>query len=99
MDMNKLMQQAKELQTKVADAQAQLSETTVKGIAAGGLAIAELDGKYNLRKLTLAPDLMKEALDDIAAIISAAFTDAKDKVDTLVDKVMGDATGGMQLPS
>lgn len=98
MDMNQLMQQAKELQEKVANAQAALGEMVIKGIAANGLAIVELDGKYNLKKLTLAPDLFKETPDDIAAIISAAFSDAKAKVDATIDKVMGDATGGMQLP-
>ena len=96
--MNALMKQAKELQEKVAEAQAALATMSIKGIAGNGLAIVELDGKYNLKKLTLSPALMKESAEDAAAIISAAFTDAKDKVDVTIDKVMGDATGGMQLP-
>ena len=98
MDMNALMKQAKELQEKVAAAQATLAEMSIKGIAGNGLAIVELDGKYNLRKLTLAPELSKESPADVAAIISAAFNDAKAKVDATIDKVMGDATGGMNLP-
>jgi len=98
MDMGKLMQQAKELQERVAEAQAALATMSIKGIAGNGLAIVELDGKYNLRKLTLSPDLLRESADDVAAVISAAYADAKNKVDATIDKVMGDATGGMQLP-
>jgi len=98
MDMNALMKQAKELQEKVAEAQASLATMSIKGIAGNGLAIVELDGKYNLRKLTLSPDLMKESAEDAAAVVSAAYADAKEKVDVTIDKVMGDATGGMQLP-
>ncbi|MDR1071951.1 MAG: YbaB/EbfC family nucleoid-associated protein [Rickettsiales bacterium] len=92
------MKQAKELQDKVAAAQNELAEMSIKGIAGAGLAIVELDGKYNLRKLTVSPDLLKEAADDAAAMISAAYNDAKVKVDTTIDKVMGEATGGMQVP-
>ena len=99
MDMNELMEQARELQAKVAQAQESLAEMSLKGIAGAGLAIVELDGKYNLIRLTLSPDLLKEPADEIAAVISSAFMDAKTKVDATIDKVMGDATGGMQLPA
>lgn len=98
MDIEKLMAQAKELQDKVAAAQDTLAETVVKGIAGNGLAVVQMDGKYNLRQLTLSPELSKESLDDICAVISAAFNDAKQKVDATIDRIMGAATGGMQLP-
>jgi len=98
MDMSDLVKQAKELQEKVAAAQEMLSELSIKGIAGSGLVIVELDGKYNMRKLTLSPDLFKESPAEVAAIISAAYIDAKTKVDTTIDKVMGEATGGMHLP-
>jgi DNA-binding YbaB/EbfC family protein len=99
MDMDALMKQAKEMQEKVAAAQNALAEMSIKGIAGNGLAIVDLDGKYNLRKLTISPDLMKESADDAAAMISAAYSDAKSKVDATIEKVMGDATGGMDIPA
>jgi len=98
MDMKALMEQAKGLQAKVAAAQESLGRTTVKGIAAGGMAIVEMSGKYDLVKLTLAPDLMKEDLDSVTGIVSAAFNDAKAKADATIDKVMGEATAGMPMP-
>ena len=98
MDMKALMEQAKQLQGKVAAAQDQLGKSSVKGIAGNGLVIVEMTGKYDLSKLTLNPDLMKEDLETITALITAAFNDAKAKADDLIDKVMSAATAGMPLP-
>jgi len=98
MDMKALMEQAKQLQANVSAAQDELGKATVKGIAGNGMAIVEMSGKYDLVKLTLSPELVKEDLDTITAIISAAFNDAKTKADTMIDKVMGEATAGMPLP-
>lgn len=99
MDMNLLMEQAKSLQNKVAAAQETLGRLSVKGIAGNGLAIVDMSGKYDLLKLTLNPDLLKEDLETITAIIAAAFSDAKAKADATIDKVMGEATAGMPMPN
>jgi DNA-binding YbaB/EbfC family protein len=98
MDVNALMKQAEDLRGKVAAAQRELGDMSIKGIAGNGLAIVELNGKYDLRKLTLSPELLKESAEDIAAMISAAYMGAKADVDATIDRVMGAATGGMQLP-
>ncbi|MCL2339115.1 MAG: YbaB/EbfC family nucleoid-associated protein [Proteobacteria bacterium] len=98
MDMKSLMEQAKSLQSKVAAAQETLGKLTVKGIAGNGLVIVEMSGKYDLVKLTINPDLLKEDLATITAMIAAAFNDAKAKADAAIDKVMGEATAGMPLP-
>ncbi len=98
MDMNALMKQAKELQAKVAAAQDNLGNTVLKGIAGNGLVIVEMTGKYDLKKLTLAPALLKEDLETITALITTAFNDAKGKADEKIDEVMGEATRGMPLP-
>ena len=98
MDMKALMEQAKQLQGKVSAAQDQLGKSTVKGISGNGMVIVEMTGKYDLVKLTLNPSLMKEDLETITALITAAFNDAKSKADDLIDNVMSAATAGMPLP-
>ena len=97
--MKALMEQAKQLQGKVAAAQETLGQMIVKGIAGAGLVIVEMTGKYDLVKLTINPDLMKEDLETVTAMITAAFNDAKSKADAAIDKVMGEATAGMPLPA
>ena len=98
MDMEQLMAQAKDLQDKVAAAQEKLAHTTVRGIASGGACIVEMTGKYDLLSLKLREDISGRAADEIADIVLAAFRDAKEKADTIIDEVMGDATAGMPLP-
>ena len=98
MDMNDLMAQAQQLQAKVAAAQDKLAKTTVRGIANGGACIVEMTGKYDLLSLKLREDISGRSADEIADIVLSAFRDAKDKADTIIDEVMGDATAGMPLP-
>ena len=98
MDMESLMAQAAELQNKVALAQENLSKTVVKGIASGGACIVDMTGKYDLVNITIRPDVVSQGADAVAKIVADAYKDAKQKADDLIDRVMGDATNGVQLP-
>ncbi|MBR2012499.1 MAG: YbaB/EbfC family nucleoid-associated protein [Alphaproteobacteria bacterium] len=98
MDMESLMAQAAELQNKVALAQENLSKTVVKGIASGGACIVDMTGKYDLVNITIRPDVLSQGADAVAKIVADAYKDAKQKADDLIDRVMGDATNGVQLP-
>ena len=98
MDMEALMAQAAELQNKVAAAQEQLAKTVIKGIAPNGTCIVDMTGKYDVLKLTINPDVLSQGADAVAAVVLSAYRDAKVKVDSIIDKVMGDATAGIPLP-
>ena len=56
MDMESLMAQAQALQSRVADAQAQLDKTIIKGIADNGACIVDMTGKYDIQKITISKD-------------------------------------------
>jgi DNA-binding protein YbaB len=98
MDMEALMAQAAELQNKVAAAQEQLGKTVVKGIAQNGACIVDMTGKYDVIKLTINPDVLTQGVAAVETAVVAAYTDAKQKADTIIDKVMGDATAGIPMP-
>ena len=98
MDMESLMAQAAELQNKVAAAQDQLAKTVVKGIAENGACIVDMTGKYDLIKLTISPKALELGADGVAQIVMAAYTDAKNKADVVIDQVMGQATAGIPMP-
>ena len=98
MDMEQLMAQAKELQDKVASAQAKLAKTKITGMASGGACIVEMTGKYDLLSVKLRDDIAGRSAKQISEIVMAAFQDAKAKADSIIDDVMGDATAGMPLP-
>jgi len=98
MDMESLMAQAAELQNKVNSAQEQLANSVVKGIAENGACIVDMTGKYDLIKMTIHPDVLSRGADVVSEIVSAAYRDAKQKADVLIDQVMGAATAGVSLP-
>jgi DNA-binding YbaB/EbfC family protein len=98
MDMEGLMAQAKQLQDKVSAAQELLAQTSVKGIAGNGNVIVDMSGKYDLINLSIKPEFLKGDANAVTSTIMEAFRDAKNKADTTIDRVMGEATAGMPLP-
>lgn len=98
MDMEALMAQASALQEKVAAAQDKLGQMHIKGIAEDGACIIDMSGKYDLFDLKIREDVLSRGAAGVAAVVSAAYRDAKAKADEMIDQVMGDATAGMPIP-
>ena len=96
--MESLMAQAGALQEKVAAAQEKLAGMHVKGLAAGGMCIIDITGKYDPVSVTINPDILARGADAVESAVLAAMRDAKQKADKLIDDVMADATAGMPLP-
>lgn len=98
MEMQDLMQQAQQLQSRVAAAQEKLENTTVRGIADNGACVVEMTGKYDLVSLKLRDDITTHNANEISQIVLDALRDAKQKADEIINSVMGDATAGLPLP-
>lgn len=98
MDMDALMAQASELQSKVADAQEKLAGMRVKGVAPLGACVIDMSGKYDIISVKINPDTMAQGATAVENAVLSAMRDAKAKADTLIDNVMADATAGMPLP-
>ena len=98
MEMQDLMQQAQQLQSRVAAAQEKLENTTVRGIADNGACVVEMTGKYDLVSLKLRDDITTHNANEISQIVLDALRDAKSKADEVIDNVMSDATAGLPLP-
>ncbi len=98
-NLSQMMKQAQEMQTKMQEMQARLDEAEITGTSGGGLITVTLTGKGTLRKLKIDPSLVDP--DDVAILedlITAAFNDAKTKVEAFVAEKMSEVTGGLQLP-
>ena len=98
-NIGNLMKQAQQMQTKMAELQAQLAELEVLGLAGGGMVQVTMNGKGELRGVKIDPSLADpddiEVLEDL---IMAAANDAKAKVEARVQEEMQKLTGGLQLP-
>lgn len=98
-NLTDMMKQARELQSKLADTQAELENAEVEGASGAGLVRVTLSGKGTMKRLHVDPSLMKadeaEILEDL---IVAAFNDGKAKAEALVAERMKELTGGLPLP-
>ena len=98
-NLGQMMKQAQEMQAKMADVQDSLGRVEITGASGGGMVQVTLNGKGEMRGLTIDDSLMtlseREVLEDL---IVAAHNDAKTKVERHVSKEMGKLTGGLQLP-
>ncbi|RIA47276.1 hypothetical protein BXY53_2659 [Dichotomicrobium thermohalophilum] len=94
-----MMKQAKELQSKMAEMQAEIEQLTRDGTAGAGLVTVTINGKGEMRAVSVDPSLMKpdekEILEDL---IVAAHADAKAKMEEALQEKMKDMTGGLPLP-
>ncbi|MFA4994028.1 MAG: YbaB/EbfC family nucleoid-associated protein [Bdellovibrionales bacterium] len=99
MDIGKMMRQVQEMQAKMTDMQNRLSEIEVTGQAGGGMIVATMSGKAEMRKIAIDPKLInvqeKEMLEDL---IVAAINDAKAKAEKQIAEETQKMMGGMQLP-
>ena len=99
MNLSQMMKQAQEMQAKMADMQARLDKVEVTGAAGGGLITVTLTGKGMISKIRIDRSVVDP--NDVAMLedlITAAFNDAKTKVESLVAEKMSEVTGGLQLP-
>ncbi len=98
-DMAKIMQQAQEMQSKIADAQAALENIEVTGESGAGMVTCTANAKGELKGLTIDPSLFnpndKEVVEDL---ILAAIKDVQIKANEAMQAGMAKATAGMKLP-
>ena len=99
MDIMKMMKQAKDLQSKMATMQEEIALIEVEGAGGAGLVKVTLNGKGEMRGVSIDPSLLKEEEAEILEdLIVAAHNDAKGKAEAAMQEKMQELTGGLQLP-
>jgi len=99
MDIRMLMKQAQQMQAKMAKAQEELASRTVTAEVGGGQVKVTMNGKHRVTNLEIAPEAVDpEDVEFLQDLVLAAMNDAADQIDALVEKEMGDVTGGMNIP-
>lgn len=94
-----MIQQAQQMQGKLAELQEELAKRTVTGAAGGGMVTVEADGKGTVRHIKIDPSLMTggdvELLEDL---VTVAVSDAQQKAAALGQEEMGRLAGGLGIP-
>lgn len=98
-NLAQMMKQAQQMQSKMAEMQAELERQEIGGQSGGGMVRVTLNGKGEMRGIKIDPALVQpddvEVLEDL---IIAATNDAKAKVEAHMAEEMQKLTGGLSLP-
>ena len=98
-NISQIMKQAKAMQEKMAEAQKKVEETEVEGSSGGGVVKVIMDGKYNLKKINIDPNLVdKDEVEVLEDLVVAAINDASKKVAENMNNQLGSISSGLGLP-
>lgn len=99
MDFMGMMKQAQQLQAKMAEAQLELDNVAVEGVAGGGLVKVTLTAKGAMKSIFIDQSLAKpEEREILEDLIISAHMQARAKADEAMAEKMKALTGGLQLP-
>jgi DNA-binding YbaB/EbfC family protein len=96
MNIQKMMQQAQEMQERL---QKQMADMHVEATAGGGMVTVVVSGHKQLQSLTIDPEVVsKDDVEMLQDLIVAAINDAHRKVDEALAHHMGGLMGGLKIP-
>lgn len=99
-DFMKMMKAAQDMQGKMQAMQEELANMEIVGEAGGGMVKVTLNGKGDMRAVTIDEGMMKpderEILEDL---VVAAHNDAKTQMETTAAEKMKEVTGDLPLPT
>ena len=99
LDINKLMQQAQQMQRQMAEAQEELASETVEASAGGGLVTVRATGNGEIIAIKIDAKAIDpddpELLEDM---VLAAVNEALRSAQALAQSKLGAMTGGLGLP-
>jgi len=98
-DFTDMLSKAKEMQTKMKEAQDAIKKIEVEGEAGGNLVKVTLNGEYEIKSIVVSEEAKKEGMEIINDLIIAAYNNAKEKLKKKSSEELSKVTGGLSLPS
>ena len=99
MDLNKLMQQAQQMQAGLKKTQEELAEKTVEARVAGGKVVVVANGAGDVESITIDPSVVDP--DDIEFLQDLILTGVQEAINNgkaMAAEEMGKLTGGLGIP-
>ncbi|MFM7083729.1 MAG: YbaB/EbfC family nucleoid-associated protein [Hyphomicrobium sp.] len=98
-DIMGMMKQFGQMQSKLQKMQEELSIAEVEGQSGAGLVRVTVNGKGEMKRISIDPSLMKpEEREILEDLIITASHDARSKAETMMQSKMSEVTGGLPLP-
>ena len=97
-DFTKILDKAKELESKMKQSQQKIKEIRVEGVSGSNSVIITLDGEGEMQSIKLSDEIIKEDKTIIEDLIVAAHNSAKSQLKTKTAEEISKATGGLGIP-
>ncbi len=97
-DFSKILDQAKELETKMKESQEKIKKIEIIGVSGADSVKVTLNGEGEMIKLELSPEILKEEKTIIEDLIMAAHNNAKSKLKSRTTEEISKAAGGFGIP-
>jgi DNA-binding YbaB/EbfC family protein len=96
--LGNLMKQAQKMQEELKQAQEKMAQEEVTGEAGGGLVKVVMNGRHEMRRVSIDDSLMGDDREMLEDLIAAAANDAVHKIADRMQEQMAGLTSGLGLP-
>ena len=97
-DFNKILDKAKELESKMKESQEKIKNITVEGVSGSNSVKVILNGDGEIIKIDISQETLKEEKTILEDLIMAAHNNAKIKLKSKTSEEISKATGGLNIP-
>ena len=97
-DFSKILDRAKELETKMKESQEKIKKIEAVGISGADAVKVTLNGEGEMIKIELSDKILKEETGIIEDLILAAHNNAKSQLKSKTSEEISKATGGFGIP-
>jgi len=97
-DFGKILDKAKELESKMKESQEKIKNISVTGVSGGDSVKITLNGEGEIINLDISSDILKEDKTIIEDLIKAAHNNAKSQLKSKTSEEISKATGGFGIP-
>ncbi len=97
--MSGMMKQVQKMQKKMMQLQEEIAQRRVEGTAGGGMVTAVVDGKLNVVEVRIDPAVVDpEDVEMLEDLVLAAVNQGQQKAQEMIEREMGQLTGGLNVP-
>ena len=97
-DFTKILDKAKELETKMKESQENIKKIRVVGASGSNSIKVTLDGEGEMQKIEISDEILKEEKSIVEDLIVAAHNNAKLELKSKTNEEISKATGGFGIP-
>ena len=97
-DFNKILDKAKELESKMKESQENIKKIRAEGVSGSNSVKVTLDGEGEMQKIELSDGVLKEEKSIVEDLIVAAHNNAKNQIKSKTSEEISKATGGLGIP-